>query len=281
MSKTFSPSDFKVGELVQVYVCHLNQERDKWLSPCQAIDFHTDTGLITVTGLAAKKVIAAVEDTRAAFPISYFSEFVISIIDYLDDPLQLEIELFNSCNESNNKAHVSNHQHALHDDKFGKVSKGNSNMMSNLPDPSLRDGIEVFWPPGGVFYAGRVTEVTDECRHVITYSDTEVETLNMSEQSRRPISNITIQGNTILLQLKYNTSSTLKKTAVGTRFKTFTWHQAQVCRQHILQLALKKKEEEVFLSIEKGVSRHLFPSSANIISSYVFYKVKVNNDGSL
>lgn len=101
-SKALKPSDVKVGDLVQKYVRHSNQRRRKWLSPRQVLAIDENAGIVTVPGLAGKKVSAAVEDTRAVLPISDLSEFVMSTIDELNDNLDAEI------NEIKSFKHVSN-----------------------------------------------------------------------------------------------------------------------------------------------------------------------------
>lgn len=97
-SHSLKPSNFKLGDLTQIYVHHNNQKRDKWLSPRQIFSIEIDVGTVAVPGLFGNTINAVFENVRAAFPISNIAEYVISIIDELDDNLYFEMskELDNS-----------------------------------------------------------------------------------------------------------------------------------------------------------------------------------------
>lgn len=143
-SKTFSPSDFKVGVLVQDYVCHFNQKKSQWLSPLQLNEVDPTAEIITVSGFANEKVMAAVKDPRAAFSSTDFSEFVIPAIVELGNFLELEIDQYNSRRETTSESYVSDDRQILHDDEFVELSKENSIVVPNVPDPSVGDHIKVF-----------------------------------------------------------------------------------------------------------------------------------------
>lgn len=56
-----------------------------------------------------------------------------------------------------------------------------------MSSPLVGDRIEVFWLLGGVYYAGSATKVTNTGTHIVAYAHAEVETLNTSEESWRPV----------------------------------------------------------------------------------------------
>ena len=46
----------------------------------------------------------------------------------------------------------------------------------------LGERVEVFWPDDNTYYPGVVTEVTHGGQHVVLYDDSDVETLNFSNE---------------------------------------------------------------------------------------------------
>lgn len=58
------------------------------------------------------------------------------------------------------------------------------------------------------------------------------------------------------------------------------WHHAQGFQQHALHLT-DKREEDAFVATAKRVPHFSVSNDANIISSHVLYKIKVNDDSSL
>lgn len=94
-------------------------------------------------------------------------------------------------------------------------------MVFNLLDPLVGDRIEIRWLFDEVFYAGKVIEVPYGGKNVTTYYDTKAKTPDMSEHSWRPVLDRKIQGNTDLLQLKFNSSSTFKDLLSAFGIKTF------------------------------------------------------------
>lgn len=108
------------------------------------IDVDTAAGLITVPCHGGSKVRAVIENTRVVVPILDLSEFAMSFTDELDDLLESKIDHYNARKASNIELHASVDQQALHGAELAKVSKHNSNVISNLTGPSVEDRIEVF-----------------------------------------------------------------------------------------------------------------------------------------
>lgn len=120
-------------------------------------------GIVTVPGFSGKQVFAAVEDTRAAFPISDLSEFVMSAIGEPDGILEAEIDETKSFDEMSNMTQKAMNKFSDHDDEFSEVS---DQYPSHQPHhqilPSIGDHIELYWPLDSQFYAGKATEVTND-----------------------------------------------------------------------------------------------------------------------
>lgn len=92
LSASLSPSDLHVVHLVHVNVCHSSRNVRMWLLPHQVADAGTTAGTVKVLDQADKKVTAAVENTRAAFPIIVFSKYFISVIGEPNNLLELVID---------------------------------------------------------------------------------------------------------------------------------------------------------------------------------------------
>lgn len=65
-SHTLQPSQFRVGDLVQVFVKRGHQKRGKWLSPRQIINIDIEAGMLSVPGSAGHTINVALENARAA-----------------------------------------------------------------------------------------------------------------------------------------------------------------------------------------------------------------------
>lgn len=125
------------------------------------------------------------------------------------------------------------------------------------------------------FYDGMTTEITNDGRHVVTYDDNEVHTLNIPEESWRFILDDSIHGNTAELQLCSNEQLILNGMLSNVGKKPFMWRQAHAFRQHALKKA-QKRAVNAYANSVKRVPRRSVSKDANIISSHVLYKIKVN-----
>lgn len=171
-------------------------------------------------------------------------------------------------------------KNSQHSEEFSDVSEKYAAQKPNYRIHSVCDRIEIYWPLDSSFYAGKATEITNEGKHVVTYDNDDVETLNILDESWRFISYEIIHTNTAELELRFYEPMVLKPQLPTFGNEPFKSHHAQGLQQHAL-LIVYKREEDVFADTVKCVPRRLVPNAANIISSHVLYKTNVNDDSSL
>jgi len=150
--------------------------------------------------------------------------------------------------------------------------------------PSTGEAIEVYWPIDSTFYPGVVSSISDENGMFnISYDDGDEETLDLSNETwRRVASEEPLAANKTQLALNELMSS--EQDEIDAYFqafgqKDFLLHHAQGLPTFPIKNAFDK-EEELFTKNVRLVHVNDVPKNANIITSHVIYKVKINDDGS-
>lgn len=176
-----------------------------------------------------------------------------------------------------------------HNDKISiKLEEATTVIKSNTPigSPSKLsvrgDHVEKYWPFGGRYFSGEVSEEHDDGVRVIVYGDVDFEMLNMSNEVWRYEYDNLVNASVSKLDqtLTSNESHVLKEMMNVFANKPFLLHHAQGLEQYPLISAYKHKDEP-FIKTVKRVSQSSVPLGTNIISSHTHYKDKINDDSSL
>lgn len=91
-SNVYTNSQFKPGDLVQVFVQSGNEKRGTWSSPRQVLSIYTQARSVIVPGRAGISVCAAMEDVRAALDENELANAIQDSIDQLDFNLAPELD---------------------------------------------------------------------------------------------------------------------------------------------------------------------------------------------
>lgn len=147
--------------------------------------------------------------------------------------------------------------------------------------PAVGDSIEVFWPLDNQYYNGTVENISDNNVFTINYDDGEVENIpDMSKENWRFSSSAMLHEISATNLVVSNESEILNQLLDFFGNKPFLRYRAQGFPTFPLLNAYNSEEED-FKKTVKTVPIELVPKNANVISSHVTYKVKVNDDKSL
>lgn len=137
----------------------------------------------------------------------------------------------------------------------------------------------MLWPLEDQYYTGTVRYINDEGSIQVHYDAGEVENINMSAETWNFSRNILSANNAKIgsLELASSEPASLQKLLDQFGKKSFLKHQAQGFPQFTLSNAYDL-EESSFRKTVKAVTRSKVPHTANVISSNVIYKIKINDD---
>ena len=272
---------------------------------------------VTVPGQSYKVLTTVVEDVRVIVDSDNLSQLITEAIDKLDESIEDSLTLLPSSDsdishdlhsdaESNLNLQPIDEQTDVH----GEINRVENNetesensdpINSQLDDsefdkqhlPNIGDHVEVLWPADSTYFPGVITEITANNEHVIVYDDGDIETLNMSIEEWRfndiandndvntesQNENSTLQSSTVshLPTLQRNEKSDLQSLFDHFGNRPFLTSHAQRFPQAAI-INSYKREEEAFKRIVREVCRETVPSNANVISSHVLYKLKLNDD---
>lgn len=156
--------------------------------------------------------------------------------------------------------------------------KNNANHTSTQPE--VGDKIEIYWPLDNAFYPGSVVGKQDNHKTVV-YDDGGIEKLDFTNETWRFESTAVLSA--------YSSSSFKVQSVMQDVLndmlnyfgdKLFLRHQAQAFPQFRLRSAYELEEADFKKMIKLHPIADL-PNHANLISSHVIYKLKVNDDSSL
>lgn len=298
-SKICKQERFTPGQLVQVFIKQGKEKRGKWTGDKPVLSYNEDSRAVTVPGANGRKIVAAVEDVRAAIKKDSFAFAVQESIDELDNSIDMELNNVLQNDESFNQEKNSKSDKNKYEDESSKHDKNSNNDKNPNEDtnsgdeepgfsnsgPTIGDIVQVYWPLDNKYYSGKVDSYNSSTgEHHVLYDDGEKEDLNFKNEVWKPSnSNDPLSANEVLLTPGTELSSVEKETVESYYdvfgSKEFLLHHAQGLPSHVTVNAYKK-EEENFLKTVKKVYISNVPKDANIISSHVLYKVKILDDGS-
>ena len=306
-----SESPIKVGDSVEIYVPGSHGKKGKWLSPRPVISYDLKSRTVTVPGQRNKLLTAAVEDVRVVIETDDLSQLVSEAIDKLDQSIEdsmtlTDQDITTTSDDSHSDSEVNLNLQPIDEQTDIFVNNENNNSQSRNNDnpdfeindssldklrlPLVGDKIEVLWPAESTYFLGVVAEVTDNNQHVIVYDDGDMETLTMDEQEWRfndshneneNDTGSTLQSSTVshLPTLKSTEQTELQLLFDHFGNRPFLISHAQGFSQAAIINAYRT-EEDAFKRTVREVSREAVPHNANVISSHVLYKLKINDDNS-
>ena len=283
-SKAIDNTPVAIGDLIEVFVRHGKNKKGKWLSPRCVLSIDPRSGSLTVPGSSGRTITAAFEDVRAAMNTDSFATIVQESIDTLEREISDALDQI--ATDSSADECVSSRDHdevaAQTDGEVAAQMDSIDDTADNTPvSPSIGDRIDVFWPLDNAFYPGVVTDI-DNGHHQIQYDDGDKETLEISNETWRFSDHDYSVQNAVAcaVELFSSEQSDLKPMFEHFGNKPFLAYQAQGFPSYMLHNAYHE-EEESFKRTVRVVARSTVPSNANVISSHVIYKIKVNDDESL
>lgn len=263
----------KIGDMVQVYVKNDKSKRGSWSSPRILLSIDDEAGSVVVPGRGGQRMSAAFEDLRLVPCEDPLSTIVQSAIDELDSYID---ELVNVSSSTDTPS--SSQEKNLQDGSDVDVCDFSGEKPMR---PSEGDRVEIFWPLDDTYYPGKVTSIEDDGRCTIEYDDEVRETLNMVDEVWR-FEQQSVNASTlgVIKTLTSNEQEVLSSMMEQLGQRPFLLHHAQGFEQSVLHNAYER-EEQKYIATVKRVQRRQVPRDANIVSSHVVYKIKVEDDDSL
>ena len=274
-SKACTESAIQTGDLVQIYIKEQHAKRGNWSSPKVVLSIDKPSGTITVPGRKGRTVKAAVEDVRLAVTEDKFAQKVQESIDTLDRSIDECIDEICSDDAANGESNDDTQFNTDNDDQ------SDNEQLTKLP--TVGDSIDVYWPEDDLFYPGKVSKIDEiENSYKIDYYDGDQETLNLKNEIWKFTSDTALCSNYVQMknqEVQSMEQSILQNYVKAFGHRDFMSYQAQGLEFFPLKNAYVK-EEEVFKKTVRMVHKSKIPKYANIITSHVIYKVKINDDGS-
>ena len=280
-SHSYDRNVIRTGDLVQVYIKNEKQKRGSWSSPRQVLAIDHDGGFVVVPGRGSRKISAAFEDTRIAPGCDQLSVIIQSAVDELDESVDDIVSIATINDVNGTKADESSDGASMDVTDFSSDER-------RLP--SEGDRIQVFWPLDNAYYSGEVINVNDDGNYMVLYDDEETETVKITDEQWRyeadvPQENLgtdTLQGGAleVVKTLTSNHQEVIQSMMDKLGQRPFMYHHAQGFDQSAM-IKSYDAEEEKYISTVKRVPRRKVPRDANIVSSHVVYRIKVEDDDSL
>ena len=196
----YESSDFKIGDLVEVFIHDGKSKRGSWTSPRQVLSIDHDAGCVSVPGRAGKSLSAAVEDVRAATGACELASSIQDSIDQLDFNLvemtsgESDSDVISKDSEIDNDVNVT--VNVIEDDfDVNNEPPDDFDGSNNGPLPTIGDRIAIYWPQDDKHYPGTVHSVNDDNTRVIHYDDDDIETLNLINETWHYVTNSSLQAN--------------------------------------------------------------------------------------
>jgi len=266
-SKSTRDNVVKPGDEVEVYLRKGKEKRGKWLSGRPILSYDHESRTVSIPGSNGRTMSAAIEDVRPAVEKDSFAQKVRESIDILEENICLFSE---DLNENDNAI----------------ASKNGSSSGTVYPElladtftenhsPNVGDRIEVLWPLEGEYFPGKIMKYNEDSgTHHVKYDDNDEETLNLSTETWKAIETNQVS----LKELKSLSAEATEKYFNNFGYKTFLLHETQGLPGYVIDNAYSKQEES-FMEQVRSVPIGKVPRNANVISSHVIYKVKLNDDG--
>lgn len=295
-TKSTHDTIISAGDLVEIFIKIGKQKRGKWSSPRTVLNFDPESWTVTVPSSNGRTMKAAVEDVRLAVSEESFASLVREGNDRLDnsieemlDEIQINCVQERSNSEENSSSEINNDIYEYSDSMINFESHSNKECQhpSNFAEsdspifPAVGDSIKVFWPLDNQYYNGTVANISDNNVFTISYDDGEVEELpDMSKENWRFSSSAMLHAMSATNLVVSNEGEILNQLLEYFGNKPFLRYRAQGFPTFPLLNAYNSGEED-FKKTVKTVPIDEVPKDANVISSHVIYKVKVNDDKSL
>ena len=273
-SNSRTESQVGVGDMFEIYIKRQHEKRGKWSSPRVVLSYDPSSRTITVPGAHEKTISSAIEDTRFAIQDDPFAIQIQQSIDQLDTDLENVIDCkavnrnTDDCDYENNDETAFHHQYSTSD--------------CDPELPQAGDCVDVFWPLDNSYYSGTFQSIDEDGRHNIEYDDGEDEVLDMTDGTWRFSTGNTTSSSVSAQSSQFSSIEPVVLQEMQNHFgnKSFMRHQAQGFPQFALVNAYNA-EETSFKKTAEPVRVSKIPPDANIISSHVIYKVKMNDDKAL
>jgi len=266
-SKSVQEEQISSGDMVEVFIKREKEKRGKWSAPKPVLEFDPMSGIVVVPGTSGKKISAAVEDVRIAGKDNNLAQKIQEAIDSVNMTLDIALDNMNDGNQSSSEQPFS---------APSETEEDSGPFMSLLP--SIGDNLEIYWPLEKQYYPGTVVSIdADTEKFNIDYDDGDKETLDLTNQVWRYQGSEALHGN--IAELRSNETEDLQKYYDFFAHKEFMAHQAEGLPRYLLWNAYND-EESKFKETVRDVMALDVPENANVITSHVIYKVKLNDDGS-
>lgn len=266
-SKSVQTPDINPGDMVEVFIKLEKEKRGKWSAPKPVLDFDPTSGIVTLPGTSGKKIKAAVEDVRSAIQENTLAQKIQEAIDNVDISLDRALDDMNDTS-------IADGKHDIPD--TSEITEEVGPFISPLP--SIGDKLEIYWPLENQYYPGHVASIDGETQMFnINYDDGDQETVNLSDEVWRFQGPDAVHGN--IAELQSNEVEDLQKYYSFFGHKEFMSHQAEGLPRYLLWNAYND-EELKFKETVRDIMSATVPENANVITSHVIYKVKLNDDGS-